>query len=585
MISIPEKIEAIVIGTSAGGIEALGKILSALPSSYHLPIIIVLHLPAGQPSFLSDIFKHKVKLKVKEAKEKESIKAGTIYFASPDHHLLINKNKEFARNLEGPVYFSRPSIDVLFKSAAEAYGASLVGVLLTGANEDGSMGLKKIREKGGLVLVQDPTSAEISIMPTAGIPYASPECVLPLNDIAELLLKLGSEKKDKLEILIVDDIKDNLLALNALLERDDVNIFQALSGGEALELMIKHDFCLALLDVQMPGMNGFELAELMRGTNKTKHIPIIFVTAGAKDQKYVFKGYESGAVDFLRKPIDPHAVKSKVNIFLELHQQKKELKKQVEMLKKIQDEQEKLLFQLNKTKEELEQAGRLREEFMSIAGHELKTPLTSMKLQTQLRKRNLEKGHDHLLTTEKLAKMFDSDNLQLERLTRLIDDMLDISRISSGQLSINLERFDLCALIHDIVERNAELCRLAGVKVKISSYESINGRWDKFRIEQVITNLLTNAIRYGKGEPVKISISTGGKGAIIIIADQGIGIAKKDIKRIFQRFERASENESSGLGLGLYIVNQIIEAHCGFINVESHPGIGSAFTIELPLSL
>ncbi|MDD4972714.1 MAG: chemotaxis protein CheB [Bacteriovorax sp.] len=589
MIPFTQKIEAVVIGTSAGGIEALEKILSVLSESYPLPIIIVLHLPAGKPSLLPEVFKHKVKLKVKEAAEKESIKPGIIYFAPPGHHLIIEKNKTFSLTLDEPILFSRPSIDVLFKSAAQTFGESLLGILLTGASEDGAMGLKNIKENGGLVIVQNPTSAEIPVMPAAGLPYASPDCVLSLDQIADFLQNLNpvtpefsksslkenimseTNKTAKFEILIVDDVKDNLVALKALLERDDVNISQALSGQEALELMMKHDFALALLDVQMPGMNGFELAELMRGSNKTKNIPIIFVTAGAKDQIYVFKGYESGAVDFLRKPLDPHSVKSKVNIFLELSQQKKELKKQVEELKK--------------TKAELEQAIRAREEFMAIATHELRTPLTALKLQAQSRKRNLERGLDSALTTEKLAKMFDADNKQLERLTRLIDDMLDISRISSGKFTINLENFDLCSLIHEVVERNLELFKAAGMQLEINSCDPINGRWDKLRIEQVITNLLTNAIRYGAGKPVKINIRTEHERAVIIIEDQGIGIAEEDLKRIFQRFERVTGTEVSGLGLGLYIVSQIIEAHNGSIKVESHLGTGSAFTIELPLSL
>ena len=393
----------------------------------------------------------------------------------------------------------------------------------------------------------------------------------------------GSNIKDKLEILIVDDMKDNLLALKSLLERDDLNIYQARSGIEALDLMMIHDFSLAMLDVQMPDMDGFELAELMRGFNKTKNIPIIFVTAIAKELKYVFKGYESGAVDFLSKPLEPHIVKSKVNVFLELHQQKKELQKKVEALKQIQDEQAKLLTQLNKTKEELEQAVRVREEFMSIAGHELKTPLTTLKLQIQIRKRNLEKGNDSLFTTEALTKMFDSDDKQVGRLTRLIDDMLDISRINTGKLSMNLEDFDLCSLIHDVVKNHLELFNTTDNQITIDPFEPINGRWDKLRIEQVITNLLTNAIRYGEGKPIKISMSTEQGRAVVVIKDQGIGIAKEDLKRIFQRFERATGTEASGLGLGLYIVSQIIQAHKGFINVESHPGRGSVFTIDLPL--
>jgi signal transduction histidine kinase len=392
------------------------------------------------------------------------------------------------------------------------------------------------------------------------------------------------DNTQKLEILIVDDVKANLVALQGLLERNDVNIFKAQSGNEALELMMRHDFCLAMLDIQMPIMNGFELAELMRGSNKTKNIPIIFVTAADKDQKHVFKGYESGAVDFLRKPIDPHSVKSKVNVFLELHQQKIELKKQVLELKEIQEEQTIILGELNKTKEELEKAVRLREEFMSIAGHELKTPLTAMKLQTQFRKRKLENGSYSSISTETLAQMFDADNKQQERLTLLIDDMLDISRISSGKLSIHVESFDLCSLVNDILERNLELFKEASILVEINLCEPLIGTWDKFRIEQVITNLFTNAIRYGAGKPVKINVTANLGHAEIVIEDKGIGIAKEDLKRIFQRFERANGTEATGLGLGLYIVSQIIEAHNGSIKVESIPGIGSTFKIVLPLS-
>jgi signal transduction histidine kinase len=376
--------------------------------------------------------------------------------------------------------------------------------------------------------------------------------------------------KEKFEILIVDDVKDNLFALNELLKRDDLIISQALSGHEALELMMKHDFCLALVDVRMPEMNGFELAELMRGISQTRNIPIIFVTATEKDEKYAFKGYESGAVDFLRKPLDPRTVKSKVNVFIELHRQKKELNKQIEELKV--------------TKRKLEQAVCAREEFMSIAGHELRTPLTSMKLQTQLRKRNLEKGSDYSFTTEKLGKMFDFDNKQLSRISRLIDDMLDISRTSSGKISTYMESFDLCFLIHEVVEVNFELFKAAGIEVQIISSEPVNGSWDKFRIEQVITNLLTNAVRYGAGKPIKISISKEQEQAVIVIEDHGIGIADVNLKRIFQRYERVTGAPIGGLGLGLYVVSQIVEAHNGLINVKSHLDEGSTFTIKLPLS-
>lgn len=324
-------IEAVVIGASAGGIEALDILLSALPETFSLPIIIVLHIPGGMPSLLTNIFESKVKLKVKEAVEKEYIEGGTIYFSPPGYHLLIEKDKTFSLSNEEPVRYSRPSIDILFESAADAYGDKLAGILLTGANEDGALGLKKIKESGGLTIVQNPTSAKIAIMPTAGMPYASPECVMSLQEIANFLKIKNQATKgrvmltDKFEVLIVDDVKNNLIALNALLANENVNITQAQSGDEALGLMLVQDFGLALLDVQMPGMSGFELAEFMRGINKTKNIPIIFVTGSEKNHQHDFKGSEIGVVDYLQKPLDPDALRSKVKKYLKLHQQQKKL--------------------------------------------------------------------------------------------------------------------------------------------------------------------------------------------------------------------------------------------------------------------
>ncbi len=372
-----------------------------------------------------------------------------------------------------------------------------------------------------------------------------------------------------IKILLVDDLKDNLLALEGLLRRDDIEIMKAKSGTEALELMIPHEFALALIDVQMPGMSGFELAELMRGTKKTGNIPIIFVTATAKEQSFSFKGYESGAVDFLLKPLDTHAVKSKVSIFIELYRNRRE--------------QEVLLVKLTKAQAELQQAVQIRDEFMSIASHELKTPLTSLMLQSQMRKRNLRKADPAAFTLERLAKMFDTDERQIQRITRLIDDMLDISRISSGKLSMNIEQFDLCELIRDLVERSSEQFVAAGCLVKFEVCQSAVGSWDRFRIEQVVMNLLTNAMRYGAGKPIVIRVKLDQDRARIVVHNQGRGIAKEDHERIFQRFERAvSGNEISGLGLGLYIVRQIMEAHHGSIRVESELDQGATFIVELP---
>lgn len=381
----------------------------------------------------------------------------------------------------------------------------------------------------------------------------------------------ASQTLYSVKILLVDDLKDNLLALDALLKRDGIQIFKARSGTEALDLMLHHEFAAALIDVQMPEMSGFELAEYMRGTNKTKNVPIIFVTATAKQQSFSFKGYESGAVDFLLKPLDGHAVKSKVNIFVELYL--------------CQKEQKDLLLQLTLTQAKLEEAIAVRDEFMSIASHELKTPLTSLALQAQLRRRKLVKGDPESFSPERLQKMFDSDERQLSRINHLIDDMLDISRISSGKLSLKIERFNLSNAIKLLLEESAEQLRLAGCPIEMEIEEEVYGDWDRVRIEQVVTNLLTNAMRYGSGKAISIQVKSEHRQAQITVIDQGRGIDPVNQDRIFQRFERVvTQNGAGGLGLGLYIARQILEAHQGIIQVVSALGAGSTFIVNLPQS-
>ncbi|GGP17645.1 hybrid sensor histidine kinase/response regulator [Silvimonas iriomotensis] len=387
----------------------------------------------------------------------------------------------------------------------------------------------------------------------------------------------------KAKILVVDDLAENLLALEALIRSDMLEIHTAQSGLQALELILLHDFALALIDVQMPGMNGFELAEYMRGTEKSKHVPIVFVTAGNKEH-FVFKGYESGAVDFLHKPLDAHAVRSKINIFVELHQQRLALRCQLQALENSRAAQEKLLLELQKTQGELQQAVRVRDDFMAIASHELKTPLATLKLQNQLRQRHLDRDNQDAFAPDKLRKMIETDSRLVETVIRLIDDMLDVSRIRVGKLTYATTHFDLSELTHEIVERFAEQLTLSNHSYTVNITDGITGLWDRYRLDQVISNLITNAIRYGNGKPVEISLTRQDDRVSLSVRDQGVGIAPQDKARIFQVFERASAtSESGGLGLGLFIVAQIVEAHNGRIRLDSASGEGSTFTIELPI--
>jgi signal transduction histidine kinase len=387
------------------------------------------------------------------------------------------------------------------------------------------------------------------------------------------------------KVLIVDDLPENLLALEALIRQDDRVIFQASNGDDALALLLQHEFALAILDVQMPGMNGFELAELMRGTEKTRGIPIVFVTAAGKELNYAFKGYETGAVDFLYKPLDVDAVRGKVNVFVELYRQRQEVRRQVQALEKSRQEQETLLKELQAAQGELQNAVRMRDDFMSMVAHELRTPLNTLFLEAQLRKMQLDRGNTAIFDAAYLQKMVARDQRQIQSMVRLIDDMLDVSRIRSNRLSIRPSEVDLPALLQRVVGNLANQAASAGSTITLDAGQALTGTWDEFRIEQVVINLLTNALRYGKGKPVTVSAGPIEGGVRIAVTDQGMGISAEDQRRIFEQFERAAGNDGTGgLGLGLFITQQLVEAHGGRIAVQSEPGRGSTFTVTLPLS-
>ena len=386
------------------------------------------------------------------------------------------------------------------------------------------------------------------------------------------------------KLLIVDDLPENLLALEALIKREDRIVYKALSADEALSLLLQHEFAMAILDVQMPGMNGFELAELMRGTAKTKNIPIVFVSAAGREMNYAFKGYESGAVDFLHKPLDIHAVKSKVNVFVELYRQSKAMKQQVEALEQSRREQETLLAKLQLTQVELERAVRMRDDFMSIVSHEVRTPLNGLILETQLRKMHLARDNAAAFTMEKMRAMVDRDERQIQSLIRLIEDMLDVSRIRTGKLSIRPAEFDLARTVAQLLENFAAQISAAQSSVNFTAEQPVVGQWDEFRIEQVISNLLTNALRYGANKPIDVSVYIEGSQAVVDVRDQGIGISEENQQRVFQQFERVSANQvAAGLGLGLFISEQIVAAHSGTISVQSELGEGALFRVCLPL--
>ena len=378
------------------------------------------------------------------------------------------------------------------------------------------------------------------------------------------------------KLLIVDDLPENLQALEALIRGDGREVFQAGSGEEALALLLQHDFAMAFLDVQMPGMDGFELAELMRGTEKTRQIPIVFVTAAGKELNYSFKGYEAGAVDVLYKPLDPRAVKGKVQVFVALYEAREAMRRQVEALEAAQQKQA-------ATQAQLERALVMRDEFMSMVSHEMRTPLNTLYLETQLRKMQLERGNMAAFGAEQLQRMVARDDRQIQSIIRLIDDMLDVSRIRSGKLSLRPGWVELSGLLRRVVHDLTPQANTAGTSITLEAGTPVSGWWDDFRIEQSVVNLLTNAMRYGCQQPINVTLTVEQDWARIDVRDCGTGIAPENQAKIFEPYERGVGSDApAGLGLGLYISRQLAEVHEGTLTLHSKPGEGSVFSLTLP---
>ena len=385
------------------------------------------------------------------------------------------------------------------------------------------------------------------------------------------------------KLLIVDDLPENLQALNAVIRGAGREIFQAGSGEEALALLLQHDFAMAFLDVQMPGMDGFELAELMRGTERTRQIPIVFVTAAGKELNYSFKGYEAGAVDVLYKPLDSRAVRSKVEVFVALYEQREATRAQVRALELARQKQEATLAELNAAQTQLQRALAMRDEFMSMVSHEMRTPLNTLYLETQLRKMQLERGNMAAFGAEQLQRMVARDDRQIQSIIRLIDDMLDVSRIRSGKLSLRPGWVELSGLLRRVVHDLTPQATTAGCSISLDADTPVSGWWDEFRIEQIVVNLLTNALRYGAQQPVAVSLVVGQDAVRVEVRDHGPGIAPDQQQKIFEPYERGVGNEvPSGLGLGLYISRELAEVHEGTLTVASTPGDGAVFSLTLP---
>ena len=391
----------------------------------------------------------------------------------------------------------------------------------------------------------------------------------------------------KYNILIVDDRPENLLALEAIMEPMECGIIKAGSGHEALEKVFNNNIGLIILDVQMPEMDGFETAKLIRGIKKTSKIPIIFITANNLNQQYVFKAYESGGIDYLTKPIDPYLLKHKIRVFLKLFEYETELEDKLEELQKKNVEMEELNRQINEYAAQLEiktieaeNANKTKSIFLANISHEIRTPMNAILGFTDI----LYEDEFDPVKKKKLEIIKQSGQFLLN----LINDLLDLSKIEAGKVEIIRSEFSLFELfeeMHFLFTETANKQNLAfNIQMEDSVPEYVYG--DERYLKQVIMNLLSNAFKFTQKGGVEILCDYADDEVTIKIKDTGIGIKQKEINLIFDVFKQTSNVVSSklkGTGLGLAISRKFVELLGGSLTVESTYNEGSTFTINMPL--
>lgn len=411
-------------------------------------------------------------------------------------------------------------------------------------------------------------------------------------------------------ILIVDDKPENILSIRKTLEQYRFEVDTALSGEEALRKILKQNYTLIILDVQMPSMDGFEVAEALSGYSKAKDIPIIFLSAVNKDKRFIVKGYDSGGIDYITKPVDPDILLMKVKTFSRLYQQSQELKQMHQSLKEEVEvrklAQEALIAHQQQVNDMLEQKVRERTEelreinksleasnhdlqqFASVASHDLKEPLRKIQLfGAILRDKFLQIDPSALSYMERIVS-------SSERMARLINDLLNYSRLS-GDSIYGLTDFNVIIdeILSDlelmIVERGAVIA-----VEKMPQIEAVPGQ-----MRQVFQNIISNALKFSRKEVApRVEITTetvtdlnpdsaafsGGQYCRIVIRDNGIGFNEKYLSKIFTIFQRLHTAEAyEGTGIGLAIAKKVIDKHGGIITARSREGEGATFIIVLPL--
>jgi len=400
-------------------------------------------------------------------------------------------------------------------------------------------------------------------------------------------------------VLIVDDIRANIIALKKTLELHDIDVDTAESGEEALKKILKTNYCLIIMDVQMPGLDGFEVVKILSGNKRTKDIPVIFLSALNIEKKYIFKGYETGAVEYITKPVDSDLLILKVKTFIKIYEQQNELKgikdllsKEIKIRKEAQDNLEIKIAERTKElvlkNEELELRNHELQQFSWVVSHDLNEPIRKIQIFIKIIKEL------YLTADEKAIDYVDRTIKSAERMQTLITDLLAYSRLSS---QVKPETTDLNVVLQEVLSDFDYMIERKNATIKTSELPTIDSIPSQLR--QVFQNLIGNALKFSGNtdHPVieitseiiaeksfESPVSPEGKFCRIVVKDNGIGFDEIYLDRIFIIFQSLNDRQTyEGTGIGLAIAKKIIEKHNGLITAKSQVGEGASFIIILPL--
>lgn len=403
-----------------------------------------------------------------------------------------------------------------------------------------------------------------------------------------------------INILIVDDEPKNLAVLESLLDAPGYRLVRAASADEALLALVAEEFALLILDIRLPGMTGFELAQTIKGRKKTARIPIIFLTAYYNEDQHVLEGYGSGAVDYLVKPVNATVLRSKVAVFVELHRKNREVaianrallaevterRRAEQQLQELNGNLDGLVAErtraLEQAEAELREADRRKDAFIATLAHELRNPLAPVRNAVQILQRQGAAESDAERARTIIAR-------QVGVMARLIDDLMDVSRINRGYIELRREPVDVARVLELAVEATRPYMAEFGHALALRLPEaSVVLDADVTRLSQVFVNLLTNAAKYTeRGGRIEVLVQRNRDTVNVTVSDDGIGIPVDQLERVFDMFsqvESTVDRSRGGLGIGLSLVRHLVELHGGRVLAHSDgPGRGSTFTVSLPL--